>query len=104
MSSDELGDISRLAANILRRGGMAGVSSDSELLVTFGDLFAIREQLMGYADEHHDQDSSCCPRVSSDELGDVLRLAANACRCGGVVGIISDSGYLKESRESKEIH
>ena len=42
--------------------------------------------------------------MSSDELGDVLRLAANACRCGGVVGIISDSGYLKESRESKEIH
>ena len=101
--ADESGGTLRLAANVLRRGGVAGVALDSRPLAISGESSVIREELLIHADELTGQIASRCSRVHADESGGTLRLAANVLRRGGVAGVALDSRPLAISGDSSEI-
>ena len=95
IDSDEL----MLAANVLRRGGVADVPTvtfDTETPKMHAELFN-PEHCGAYAVDKKKL------YVKATESGELLRLAANVLRRGGVAGTSLDLERLEESEESKEI-
>ena len=92
LSITESGELLRLAASVIRRGGVAGMYSDLEKFNEIGTPEDILEDELSEHPEH--QDTCCSSGVRLTESSGTLRLAASVIRRGGVAKLSLDSGPL----------